>query len=103
MVRTYLKVNVDVEAGNAAIADGSMGAILENLLRHVEPEALYFTDEDGERTIHLFFDLADPSLIPVLAEPLFSRLAARCTFKPAMNLEDLQKGLGQLAAGEVSD
>jgi hypothetical protein len=95
-VRTYLKVNVDVEAGSEAVANGSMRDIISDLVARTEPEAIYFGDEDGERTIHLFFDLVDSSLIPMLSEPLYRQLNARCTFKPVMNMADLQQGLTQL-------
>ena len=95
-MRTYLRVNVDVEAGNEAIANGSMAEIVSNLLGRIQPEAVYFGEEDGERTFHVFFDLPDPSLIPVLAEPLFQQLHARCSFKPVMSLDELQQGLSQL-------
>ncbi len=41
----------------------------------------------------LFLDLADPSQIPVLAEPFFMSFNAEVDLYPAMNAEDLGKGL----------
>jgi hypothetical protein len=70
---------------------------MQQMLDRTKPEAAYFTTEDGDRTAFLFFDLADPSDIPVLAEPAFSQLGAKVTMTPVMNVDDLQKGLAQLA------
>jgi hypothetical protein len=43
----------------------------------------------------LFFDLAEPSQMVEIAEPLFSQLNADVEFIPVMNAEDLRKGLGK--------
>ena len=43
----------------------------------------------------MFFDLADPSDIPPIAEPLFQELNATVEFFPAMNGDDLGAGLGK--------
>jgi len=42
------------------------------------------------------FDLKDPSQLPPISEPLFSKLNAKIQLFPVMNQEDLQKGLQQL-------
>jgi ABC-type thiamin/hydroxymethylpyrimidine transport system permease subunit len=47
----------------------------------------------GKRTSLIVFDLADPSQIPVIAEPLFQGLDAEIEFAPVMNQEDLMNGL----------
>jgi len=43
------------------------------------------------------FDLEDPSQIPSIVEPMFSKLNATVEMFPVMNREDLQKGLEQLS------
>jgi hypothetical protein len=45
----------------------------------------------------MVFDLPDASAIPPFAEPLFRELNAKVQLAPAMNADDLQKGLSQLA------
>ena len=45
------------------------------------------------------FDLEDPSQLPSISEPLFSKMKANVQVFPVMNQEDLQKGLGQLRGG----
>ncbi|REJ84551.1 MAG: hypothetical protein DWQ44_09210 [Bacteroidetes bacterium] len=92
-MRTLLKITIDMNAGNKAIKDGSLGKTLENLKNQIKPEAEYYVTSEGTRAAYYFFDLKDPSDIPFLAEPLFLTLNARVEFSPAMNGEDLKKGL----------
>ena len=86
-----MKVSMPVEAGNAAARSGSLGKIIQSILADLKPEAAYFCDFDGMRTGLLFFDLADASQIPVVAEPWFLALNAGVEIHPVMTLEDLAK------------
>jgi hypothetical protein len=94
-MRCMLKLELDTQAGNKAIGEGTLPGILQQVMDKTKPEATYFGTESGRRT-GFFFDLADPSDIPVIAEPAFTSLGARVTFMPVMNSDDLQKGLAQL-------
>jgi hypothetical protein len=98
-MRMMMKVQMDTEAGSRAIADGSVGQILGETLGRLQPEAAYFGPDNGVRTAFVVFDLQDPSQIPSISEPLFSKMKANIQMFPVMNQEDLQKGLGQLAGG----
>jgi hypothetical protein len=95
-MRCMLKLEIDTEAGNKAISEGALPKIMQQVMDKTKPEASYFSTESGRRTAFIFFDLADPSDIPAIAEPAFSHLGARVTFTPVMNSDDLQKGLAQL-------
>ena len=95
-MRTMMKIKIDVEAGSRAVADGSIGRLMEQVLGPLQPEAAYFGPEDGMRTAWIVFDLQDPSQLPALTEPLFRELKATVQMIPVMNQEDLQKGLQQL-------
>jgi hypothetical protein len=44
----------------------------------------------------MVFDLDDPARIPAVSEPFFQGGAESVTLRPCMNLDDLQRGLGQL-------
>ena len=68
----------------------------------LQPEALYFFGEDGQRTVLAVFDLADPSQIPVVTEPLYQGAKAKVTLTPCMNLEDVKKGMEE-AASRMAD
>lgn len=95
-MRTMLKVKLDTEAGSKLIADGSLPGLMQDLLERLRPEAAYFGPEGGVRTAFIVFDLADPSDLPSISEPLFSRLKAKVEMFPVMSREDLQKGLQKL-------
>lgn len=97
-MRVLLKVQMDVEAGNRAIKDGSLGQILEKTMDRVKPEATYFTAIDGKRTALIFFDMEKPSDIPAIAEPFFMGLNAKVDFLPVMTPEDVQAGLAEASS-----
>ena len=104
-MRTLLKYQIPVEAGNEAIRNGKIAQINETLMGRIKPEAVYFFTENGLRSGFIVFDLDDPSQIPMIAEPLYQELNASVEFFPVMNADDLQKGLialmqaGQQAQG----
>lgn len=91
-MRTLLKVTIPVETGNRAVADGSLFRLFQGLLGDLKPEAAYFLFLEGRRTALIFFDLADPSQIPAISQPLLMLLDAEVDFFPVMNAEDLSKG-----------
>jgi hypothetical protein len=95
-MRTFLKVQMDTEAASNAIASGELPVIMQGLAERIKPESAFFSAEDGQRTGYFLFDLADPSDIPSIAEPLFRTMKAKISFAPAMNVEDLQSGLQKL-------
>jgi hypothetical protein len=90
-MRCLMKVSIPVEAGNAAINDGSLGKTIESILADLQPEAAYFAADNGKRTGFIFFDLKDASQIPAVAEPWFLAFDAHIEVHPAMNLDDLKK------------
>jgi hypothetical protein len=90
------RISMPVEAGNRAIKDGTLGAVVQRTAERWKPEAMYFTTFNGERTAYLVFDLPDASGIPSFAEPFFTELNASVELAPVMNGDDLQKGLSQL-------
>jgi len=96
-MRMLLKIDMNLEAGNEAIRSGKMAEFNQSLMERIQPEAAYFSTENGTRTSYIFFDLQDPSQIPAIAEPLFQNLGARVEFIPVMNGDDLQKGLAGLS------
>jgi len=98
-MRMMMKVQMDTEAASRAIADGSLPNVMQETLGRLRPEAAYFGPENGIRTAFIVFDLEDPSQLPALTEPLFSRFKANIQMFPVMNREDLQKGLGQIGGG----
>ncbi len=96
-MRMMLKANIPTEAGNKAVADGTLGKLVGELMGDIRPEAAYFFAENGQRSALLVFDMKDTSDIPPLAERFFLGLGAAVDFRPVMNAEDLQAGLQKIA------
>ena len=91
-MRMMMQMWIPVEAGNNAARTGALGAPLEKMVEAMKPEAVYYTSNaNGERGGLIFFDLKDPSQIPVIAEPFFLSFNAKITFTPVMNAADLAK------------
>ena len=95
-----LKIQMPVDAANAAIKDGRLGKVLDATLQRLKPEAAYFTTLDGDRGGFIVFDLQDPSDIPAICEPFFNELHAKIELSPVMTPEEVQIGLAR-ASGEL--
>ena len=89
VMRMLLKVSIPNDAGNAAILNGTLAGTIQKILDELKPEAAYFSEDNGERTGYIFFDMQEPSQLPAVAEPWFLALNARITVRPAMIPADL--------------
>jgi len=93
-----LRVSIPVEAGNAAAKAGTLGTTVERILADLKPEAAYFfTDDSGQRSGSIVFDMTDTSQIPAIAEPWFLAFNAQISFRPVMNPQDLAKAAPSIA------
>ena len=97
-MRMMLRWAAPVERGNQAIKDGSLAQTIGTLMEELKPEAAYFMAENGERSGIMVFDMADPTQIPQIAEPLFMNLEAAVEFIPVMNADDLKTALEKVAS-----
>ncbi len=97
-MRMLMRWRLGTTETSGAIRTGRMAEINKRLDDLTKPEAQYFCTEGGTRTGYVFFDLADPSDIPAIAEPLFQELNATVEFFPVMNGAELGAGLGKASA-----
>ena len=95
-MRMMLRWTVPVEKGNTMVNDGSMGTLIESLMKQLQPEAAYFLAEGGERSGMVFFDMKESSDIPRIAEVLFQGADAAVEFVPVMNADDLKRALSSI-------
>ena len=92
-MRVMMRWRLGTTETTEAIRSGRMAEINRRLDELTKPEAQYFCTEGGTRTGYVFFDLADPSDIPPIAEPLFQELNATVEFFPTMDVAQLGAGL----------
>jgi len=86
-----LQVSFPLEPFNSYVRDGSIENRMKSVMDDLKPEAAYFLAEHGKRGAILIVNLADPSGIPALAEPLFLVFNAEVSIQPVMLPEDLGK------------
>jgi hypothetical protein len=90
-MKMLMQVKVPNEAFNAAVRDGTAGQKLNRILEETKPEAVYFTEYDGQRGAVLVVNFDEPSRIPVLAEPWFLTFNAKVEFHAMLSPEDLKR------------
>jgi hypothetical protein len=95
-MRMMMKATLDTPAATKAIQEGRLPKVMQSVMEQLKPEAAYFGPNDGQRCAFIVFDMADPSQLPVLSEPLFGELNARVEIFPVMDRDDLERGLSQL-------
>ena len=98
-MRMLMNVTIPHHLFNAAVKDGTVGKKIGKILDAIKPEAVYFTEDGGERTALMAINLTTPSDVPKFAEPFFLNFNAKCRFKVVMSPEDL-KNAGLEALGK---
>lgn len=96
-MRMMLKVGIPVEKGNEVVRDGSIGPKMQTILADIKPEAVYLLDQNGRRTMLIFFDMAEVSDIPAVVEPFMQAFNAEIEMHPVMIPEELGKGMAVAA------
>jgi hypothetical protein len=86
-----LDVTFPHEPFNSLVRKGVVGKKIEEVLDAIKPEVVYFTEQDGQRGAVMIVNLADPSKLPALAEPLFLTFNADMRLRVAMTPDDLKK------------
>ena len=96
-MRMMMDVNFPLEPFNTLVRNRTIGKKIEQILDDIKPEAVYFSERDGQRGVVLIVEVAGPSTVPSLAEPFFLTFNAGVKFHIVMGPEDLaQAGLDEL-------
>ena len=88
-MRMMLTASIPHEPFNSLVRAGTAGAIMQEIVGQLKPEAAYFVEDHGKRCAMLVVDIAEPSRLPFFAEPFFLKFNADCRFRIAMTAEDL--------------
>jgi hypothetical protein len=91
IMRMLMNIKLPHQPFNAAVKDGSVGVKLSRILEAIKPEAVYFTEQNGQRGAILIVDLPDASKVPALAEPWFLLFQADVEFRIVMSPDDLKR------------
>ena len=88
-MRALIHVKIPNEPFNSAVRKGTVGDIIKRILDEIKPEAVYFTNYNGQRGAILIVNVADGSKVPALAEPWFLSFNAQVQFHVVMSPEEL--------------
>jgi len=96
-MKMLLDITLPHQPFNAAVKDGTAGSKLNRILEATKPEAVYFTEQNGQRGAVLIVDLPDASKLPALVEPWMLIFQADIKLRMAMTPDDLKRaGLDEL-------
>jgi hypothetical protein len=90
-MRMLLSAEFPLEPFNTLVRTKKIGPLMERIMQEIKPEATYFTEQDGKRGCICVVNVADPSMVPKIAEPLFLSFNAEVRFRVAMSPEELAK------------
>lgn len=90
-MRMLLNIGFPVNEFNKAVKDGSISPKIEGILEEIRPEAVYFTEQFGQRAAVVIVNVDNPSQVPVLAEPWFLNFNASVELRIAMTPGDLKE------------
>jgi hypothetical protein len=91
-MRVMLNVRIPHQPFNAAVKDGAAGPKMARILEATKPEAVYFTEHNGQRGAVLIVDLPDASKVPSLAEPWYLVFQADVEFRIIISPDELKRG-----------
>ncbi|SCK11127.1 panthothenate synthetase [Vogesella sp. LIG4] len=96
-MKMLVTVDIPHEPFNTLVRNGQAGAVIGRILDSIQPEATYFTEQDGHRCAILVVEVANGAAVPALAEPFFLNFNADCKFRIVMSPADLQQaGLDEI-------
>ena len=96
-MRFLVKVTPSVTRFNECVREGTANARVQQILDEIKPEAVYFYETGGRRTVLMVVEMEKTSQMPAIAEPWFLYFDAEVDFEPCMLPEDLaEAGLEEL-------
>ena len=88
-MRMLVDVNFPLEPFNTLVRNGTAGQKIQQILEDIKPEAVYFSERGGKRGGILIVDVADPSKVSAIAEPILLTFDASVGFHVVMSPDEL--------------
>ena len=92
-MRFLVTATLPTETANEAMKNGTFGPTFEKYLAETKPEAVYFTEVEGHRTIILVVNLITANEMIKFSEPLFHAFKAVIDWKLVMSPDEVLSGL----------
>ena len=89
-MRFILRAQIPNEAGNKMMQNPNGMKELETYMQTIKPEAAYFFEAGGDRTMVFIVNMDRADQMAIFAEPLFM-MGAKVEFHPVMLPEDLKR------------
>lgn len=89
-MRFVLRAQIPTEAGNRMMQNPNGMKEIESYMQKIKPEAAYFFEAGGDRTMVFVVNMDRTDQMAAFAEPLFM-IGAKVEFHPVMLLEDLKR------------
>jgi len=90
-----VRASIPTAIGNAKVKDGTLPdatkAVLSSAEGKAKPVAIFFTAEDGVRTVYALMDVSDTAGISVIEEAWFLAFSAKVEIQLACTPEDAAK------------
>lgn len=90
-MRLLMNVKIPHEPFNTLLRKGQAGEILQEIVKDLKPESIFFTEQGGARGAVAVVNIENESDIPSLTEPFFLKFNADCEFRVIMSPDDLAK------------
>lgn len=90
-MKMLVNVTFPIEPFNSMVKSGTAGEIIGRVIDDIKPDAIYFTELDGNRGAVMVVNVPSASAVPKIAEPWFLNFDAECEFKIAMTPDDLMQ------------
>ena len=90
-MRMLMQVKLPHDEFNDALREGQAERMIDRILEDAEPEAVYFTEYEGQRGAILIVDLDGPADVPKYAEPWILGFNADVEFHVCMTPDELKR------------
>ncbi len=90
-MRFLIQASIPTDVANKMVEDPNSLKQADKCVAIFKPEAMYFTEMNGEATLVSVLDIPSAEMIDVVFHQLQQELGAKVQIHPALTLDDLKK------------